>query len=464
MLTSGARLVHSGLVVLLAGATACGGRAAASSAGEAPRPARSRAGAPLPAPDPVELYRSMGLIAHGAPMPLTGRVSYVASGDPDTTFVLVTLALPSRALTFSHTGDRYQAAYRVEADVRQGGRETAALSAEEQVVVPNFRETTRGDESVLFQQVLRLAPGVHDMVLRVRDQGSDRAVVDTVDLRVPRLGVGTLGSPIPYYEVVLRSGRAVVPRLLVTPRATVTFGRDSVLPIYLEGYDRGPQTVHALVSAEVGGDVWRDSLTLQPRGEGDSLAVGVLELPVTRLGIGAVTLRVWRPGATDSVRTAVFVSFGSELPVGSFEDMLSYLRYFTAPQRLERLRATPVAERGRAWSQFLAETDPSPELEGHQGLQQYFARIQVANQRYRDDGGPGWLSDRGMAFVAFGDPDQVYEPNPMAVGQRNRQQIWIYRDEQLQLEYRDVNGFERWEMQPASEAAFQMALRRLHGG
>ena len=112
-----------------------------------------------------------------------------------------------------------------------------------------------------------------------------------------------------------------------------------------------------------------------------------------------MTLSVWRPGAADSVQTAVFVSFGRDLPVGSFEDMLSYLRFFTSPQRLERLRATPVAERGRAWLQFLAETDPEPVAEGHQGLQQYFARIQVANQRYREDAGPGWLTDRGMVFV-----------------------------------------------------------------
>lgn len=462
MLTSCARRVHAGLVVLSLGTAACWGRGVAVPAGEAPPPARNRAAAPPAPPDPVELYRGAGLIAHGAPMPMTGRVSYVASAVPDTTFALLTLAMPSRALTFSHTGDRYQAAYRVEATVTRDGRPTGSIAAEEAVVVPSFRETTRGDEAVLFQQVLRLAPGTHTMVLQVRDQGSDRGVLDTLDLLVPRLAAGSIGTPIPYYEAVLRTSRAQVPRLLVTPRATVTFGRDSVLPLYLEAYGAGPQTLHARVRAEVGGEVWGDTVALEPRA--DSLAVGLLQLPVERLGIGAVTVRVWRPGAADTVQAPVFVSFGSELPAGSFEDMLSYLRFFTSPQRLERLRATPPAERGRAWAQFLADTDPSPGQDGHQGLQQYFARIQVANQRYREEGGPGWLSDRGMAYVAFGDPDQVYEPNPMMVGQRNRRQIWIYRDAQLQLEFRDVTGFERWEMQPASEAALQMALRRLHGG
>ena len=37
-------------------------------------------------------------------------------------------------------------------------------------------------------------------------------------------------------------------------------------------------------------------------------------------------------------------------------------------------------------------------------------------------------------------------------------------DDQLQLEFRDATGFERWEMTTEAEAAFQAALRRLHGG
>ena len=446
------------LGVAALGACGSGGR---TPAGTSPPP-MTREGNPPPPADPVQLYRRMGLIAHGGEFPVTGRVSYVAGPTPDTTFALLTLALPSRGLSFTHTGDDYRATYSVDAEVREGSGGTARtlthVERQESVVVPNFRETTRGDESVLFQQLLRLAPGSYQLALKVRDGGSNRLVNDTTTLRVPRLDGTSVATPIPYYEIVVRPDRAAVPRLLATPRATVTFGRDSLLPLYVEGYGGG--VVQAAVRGDGAVQVWRDSLILEPRGGG--LGSAVLDVPVTFLGIGPAVVEVWAPGGRDTARAPVFVSFGDELPAASFEDMLSYLRFFTAPQRIEALRRAPLASRGAAWSAFLAATDPDPMQAGHQGLTQYFARLQIANQRYRQEGGAGWLSDRGMVYTAFGDPEQVFEPTATTMGQRNRVQIWIYREQRIQLEFRDVTGFDRWELTPTAQTDFYTALRRLH--
>lgn len=457
--------LRSAALLLLAASIACGGRRG-EAPGSSPRPAASR-NAPAP-PDPVQLYRRMGLIAHGAPLPVTGRLSYMASPSADTTFTILTLALSNRALTFSHTGQDYRATYAVDLEVRRSGDTTttpaAHHAAQEVVRVPTFRETTRTDESVLFQQVMRLAPGSYRLVLRVRDGGSERVVEDTTTLAVPRLGAGTLATPLPYYEAVVRRELAAVPRVLVTPRATVTFGHDSIMPLYLEAYGGGAAPVGATpvvvtASGEEGAVLWRDTLTLQPRDE--RLASGVLNVPVAYLGIGASTVAVSRPGTSDTMRAPLFVSFGDDLPAATFEDMLSYLRFFTAPARLETLRDASVAERPGAWRAFLAATDPDPEQPGNQALQQYFTRIQIANQRYREEAGPGWLSDRGMVYSAFGDPDQIYESAPGMVGTRNRFQVWLYRDRNVQLEFRDLTGFDRWELSPQSEGQFYAALRRL---
>ena len=455
------RPLRPAVLLLAAASIACGGGGRGEAPGSSPRPASAR-NAPAP-PDPVQLYRRMGLIAHGAPLPVTGRLSYMAGPSADTTFAILTLALSNRALTFTHSGEDYRATYTVDLDVRRGGDTAAAPAAhheaQEAVRVPTFRETTRTDESVLFQQVMRLAPGAYRLVLRLHDGGSERVVEDTTMVAVPRLGAGTLASPLPYYEAVVRTTLAAVPRVLVTPRATVTFGHDSIMPLYLEAYGSGPTPVVAAARGEGGEVLWRDTLTLQPRD--GQLSSGVLNVPVAFLGIGASTLAVSRPGSSDTMRTPLFVSFGDDLPAATFEDMLSYLRFFTTPARLDALRKAPVADRPRAWRAFLAATDPDPDEPGNQALQQYFTRMQVANQRYRDEAGPGWLSDRGMVYSAFGDPDQVYESGPGTVGQRNRFQIWLYRDRAVQLEFRDLNGFDRWELTPQAEGQFYGALRRM---
>lgn len=440
---------------------ACGGPARPTT-GASPRGGRT--GAPPPPPDPVALFRRMGLIAHGGELPVTGRVSFVAGPSPDTTFAVLTLAMPSRGLTFTHSGTDYRASYQVDAEVRAGGAEAATppaadVEARESVVVPTFRETLRTDESVLFQQVLRLAPGSYRLLLNVSDDGSERTVSDTSALSVPRLGGAGTATPIPYYELVVRPTVGDVPRLLATPRATVTFGRDSVLPLYLEAYGGSPW-VQAIARGDGGSIVWRDSVALEARTP--TLAAGLLTVPVSFLGIGASTVEVWQSGRADTARAPVFVTFGEDLPAATFDDMLSYLRFFSSPQRIDALRRAPVVDRARVWGEFLALTDPDPVEPGHQGLQQYFARMAVANQRYRQEGGVGWLTDRGMAFTAFGDPEQVFEPTTTSLGQRNRVQYWLYRGRQLQLEFRDMNGFDRWELTPASQGEFYAALRRLH--
>jgi GWxTD domain-containing protein len=105
----------------------------------------------------------------------------------------------------------------------------------------------------------------------------------------------------------------------------------------------------------------------------------------------------------------LFVSFGDELPIASFEDMLSYLRFYASPTRIKALREAASDMRSEAWSVFLAETDPVPTTPQHEGLQLYFSRIQRANLEFREEGSQGWLSDRGMVFVSLGEPDQILE-------------------------------------------------------
>lgn len=474
----GCRLPRAAAVVLAAmipalALTGCQGPGAGQRAGTRALPVRTDT--PPPPPDVVSAYRHAGLLAHGDPLPFAARVIHLASSSPETTLVLVTLALPSRSLTFAHSGDSYRAGYEVTVATAQGPRLMDSTTAREAVVVPSFRETVRTDESILFQRQLRLAPGVHELRLGVRDEGSGRVGTDTITMHVPRLDAGTLGTPAPYHVSEPRPTVASPPRLLVTPRATLTFSRDTVLRVYVEGYGAAGGedgaasriTVLATVSGEDGAEVWRDSATLAPTMGGGSLsggrelASGTLTLPAARLGMGAAVLHVWRPAGGDTVHAPLFITFGDALPAATFEDMLGYLRFFAAPSRLEALRRASSDERGAAWAALLDAAGGADGTSGEQVLQRYFARIQVANQRYRDEAGPGWLSDRGMVFTALGDPDLIEEPSRLGPFQQGGLQRWSYRELRLQLEFQDAAGFGHWRLTPASEVAFRATLARM---
>jgi GWxTD domain-containing protein len=246
--------------------------------------------------------------------------------------------------------------------------------------------------------------------------------------------------------------------LVPSPRATVVFGRDSVVPVYLEAYGAADRVaLRARVETE-GATLFVDSLPLTRRGPG--LHSGVFTVPVRRLGIGVTTIGFSRADAPqDTATVPVFVSFGDDLPVASFEQMLSYLRYFATPARLRLLREVTPEQRAEAWARFVASSDPSPTTPEHEGLRQYFLRLQAANMRFRDEGQQGWLTDRGMVFITLGEPEQVRESNPMDVGQRGRFLVWDYPSRRVTLLFQDQTGFGRWRLTPQSQGDFQAVAR-----
>jgi GWxTD domain-containing protein len=411
--------------------------------------------------DPAGLYRRAGLIAVTGPVSFVGTLGFFAGPHPDSTLALLTLSLPARALTFTRDGDRYRANYSVSATMR---RETAVVhrfEAKEAVRVATFRETSRGEESVIFQEYFELPPGTYTLAVAVEDGAGLRKGEFQGEVIVPAAGRGGVLSSLPVHEAIPRASVDSLPQLVASPRSTAVFGRDTLLTAYVEVHELpSDQPVHAAVRGERGATLWSDSVSLSRAG---SFASGLVHIPVTPLGIGAVELLLWRQDGGDTTRTPFFVSFGDDLPVATFDDMLSYLRFYVAPsQRLVSLRDAPPEERTAAWTAFLRESDPEPTTPQHEGLQAYFARIQRANQDFREEGS-GWLSDRGMVFVALGDPDDI-QPNRSGMSQRGQSQTWLYYRHQLQLVFVDQTGFNRWRLTPNSELAFQNLLRREQGG
>jgi GWxTD domain-containing protein len=346
------------------------------------------------------------------------------------------------------------------------------LAADEVVRVGTFKETARTDESVLFYQYLVLAPGQYTLSAAMRDVESGRSSTVEAPLAVPRLGPGTLATPVVANEAAPRPRLDTLPRIAASARAAITFGQDSLVAVYMEGYGdalagaaaRLPVRVVARGERDV--VVWSDTTALAaaPRAAGDSAPVlyaGVARLPVARLGIGVVALTVSRLDAPrDTARAALFVSLGEDLPITGLDEVLSYLRYYAATERLRALRDTTAESRAAAWAAFLRDSDPVSVTAEHEGLRDYFARIRAANVRFTEEGVAGWLTDRGMAFVGIGEPDQIFDPGGPDVTVRGRQQIWDYRNPRLQLVFVDQSGFGRWRLTPGSMNEVQTVIRQ----
>jgi GWxTD domain-containing protein len=462
-------MIHRATLVLALAATAgCSRqRAVTNTPGSLPAPASTSLAGERPR-DPTVVYNQMGLIATGNPLAYVGKIAYFAGPSPDSTMMLASVSIPNRALSFVRDGETYRAPYEIRLRVARGGVEVKMIESMEIVRVASFKEVNRTDESVIFQNYFRLAPGDYTVSFMVRDVSSNRSAMQEGSITVPRLSSGALSTPLLVYEARQRSTLDSVPRLLASPRSSAVFGQDSTISVYLEAYGQQPTLpVSFVVQNDRGAVTLRDTAILQRSG---GLLSGAVAIPISRVGIGIANVTFTRSDATDTVRTPVFVSFGSDIPLLSYEELINQLRYYVSPERLRSLREMPVDQRGNAWAAFLKSSDPAPATAEHEGLSAYFSRLELAGLRFRDDGPStrgGWLSDRARVFVVMGEPDQIYEQNTnsalsrTSIAQRGRLQFWEYGQYRVRLVFYDDTGSGRWRMTPASETEFQNINARL---
>jgi len=96
----------------------------------------------------------MGLLAEGGDTPFVGSVSFLASKSPDSTVFLLTVSVPTRALTFVRENDRYRASYSATLSLARNNEAARRFESHQIVRVAAFKETSRSDESILYQQIV----------------------------------------------------------------------------------------------------------------------------------------------------------------------------------------------------------------------------------------------------------------------------------------------------------------------
>lgn len=397
-------------------------------------------------------YQKLGRLAAAEPLPFVGTVAF-AAGQGDSVITLLGLSLENRALSFQREGNLFVARYRVSISFQREGVRPVELTRDEIVRVPTFQETLRADESVLFQQVLRLTPGAYNVTVTVRDATSTAESRAQGRYTAPVFQPGTTSAPILAYQATGRGSRTEPLSVVLNPRGTVGYGSDTLLA-YIEGYDfPGPTTIPFEVLDEQQEVIYTDSLHF--RG-GRPVESQVLRLAPDSISLGELRLIVGSGPARRQV--SALVSFSQAWVITNFDEMLDLLRYFGQDPRVNAMRKAPASERSRLWRQFYADTDPNKLTPENEALNQYFGRISAANARFNDEGVPGWRTDRGEVFIALGPPDESIESSP---GNAGRVVRWSYLNLRLALFFQDETGFGRLRLTPGSRAEFERTLNRV---
>ncbi|MGH7528371.1 MAG: hypothetical protein ACREMX_16880, partial [Gemmatimonadales bacterium] len=270
----------------------------------------------------TQFYQRLGRLAAADPLPFVGTVAF-AAGPADSVIAILGLSLENRAFAFQREANVFVARYRVTLSFQRTGAPSVDVTREEVVRVPTFQETQRADESVLFQQILRIVPGTYKVSVTVRDPGSTSESRASADFTAPKFEAGTTSAPILAYQATGRGGLADPLSVVLNPRGAVGYGSDTLLA-YVEGYGySGPSKVPFKVYDEQDRVIHDDSLKF--RG-GRPVESQVIRLAPDSVSLGELRLVV---GSGDRERkVSAVVSFTQAWVVTNFEEMLELLRYF----------------------------------------------------------------------------------------------------------------------------------------
>lgn len=401
----------------------------------------------------TQFYQGLGRLAAGEPLPFVGTVAFAAA-PADSVIGILGLSLENRALAFQREGNTFVARYRVSLSFRREGAPSVDVAREELVRVPTFQETLRNEESVLFQQVLRLVPGTYKVAVTVRDVGSTSESRAEATFTAPDFGPGSVSAPILAYQATGRGDLADPLSIVLNPRGSVGYGSDTLLA-YIEGYNfTRPTDVPFKVLDEQQHVIHQDELRFRGGREVESQ---VVRLAPDSVALGEMRLVVGE-GSTEREVSAL-VSFTQAWVVTNFDEMLDLLRYFGHDDKVAAMRKAPPSERARLWRDFYTSTDPNNVTPENEALNLYFSRLAQANARFTDEGIPGWRTDRGEVYINLGPPDEAIENSPGTTA--NRVVRWTYINLRLEIFFRDESGFGRLRLLPSSRAEYERVLARV---
>ncbi len=405
--------------------------------------------------DMPAVYRSMGRLAAGPPLPFVGTMA-VAAGPGDSVKAILGLSIENRALSFRKDGASFLAQYRVEMYLESPDAPPIRFARDQEVRVTEFAETMRNDESVLFQQLFHLKSGAYRVTVSVRDPVSGRQTQSDANFVAPDFAAASYSAPILAYQVTGRRSRDQDLAVVLSPRGTVSYGGDTLLAL-VEGYNyTAPTNVPFEIIDDFDSIVTRDTLRFTGAREVESQVIRIVP---DNQPLGELRIRV----GTDSAmrQTSALVSFSGAWILTNYSDMLDLLRYFGHEDLIKQLKKASPDDRPRLWQEFYRKTDPVPATPENEALDQYFGRMAIANQRFTDEEVPGWRTDRGMVFITLGDPEEIYNGSSTTQGRIIR---WTYTQLRLEVVFEDTSAVSRFRLTSDSRAAYERVLSRVRRG
>lgn len=357
------------------------------------------------------------------PLPVSARILNLPGSEDNTAMVVFFAELRYSDLQFIKTESGYSGEVEVTFSiVEKNTKENVQLIDRRYTAqTTDFDETLDRKKSLRITEKLHIPPGEYMANILVTDhyartQGGISRPLKVADLRT------TFSISKPFFSW---DSLASVNFDRMIPLTNREFMQDFFALLVLGGLQAGEPAEVVMEFSDSRGEVlYTVERRLQPQ---QAIEYVSLRVPSQKLALGVTkfTFRLHQGKKQAESETSLFVNV-SNLPK-DFNNIASFIepmRYIMSSDEWQEMENATPERRVELFNEFWRERDPTEDDDENPLMEEFFRRVEEANQRFRWGGEEGWETDRGRIYIIYGAPDNVIEQKSYRSGASYL--IWVY--------------------------------------
>ncbi len=325
---------------------------------------------------------------------------------------------------------------------------------QEEVLTNNIDEINSTRLSKLSKVTFNLPPGEYKVIIELKDLETLKMGQQEQSIILRNYATQTMvTSDIIYLDYLYENEDG---NYELNPKVSGLRYEDSNLYAYFEVYNipdlDSVQIEYEIVNAE-NKVILAEKYWLRSRG---AITKSVLEIPVDNLQHGRYSTQVHLTNNGLKVNLErPFNWYWEELPksLTSLDEAIEVLKYLISTKDLNKLKIADKNKQYKEYVKFWKSLDPTPETYDNELRDEYYQRIQYANDNFFGLNKEGWKTDMGWVYIKIGLPDAIdrtpYEQRITGISQRSvkASEIWDYYKYNRKLLFLDENGFGEYRLE-----------------
>jgi len=359
---------------------------------------------------------------------------------PEGAVVEFSYSLPYDQVQFVAAGQQFKAAYSFSVIVMDPrGRQVAGDSWERNLTVEKYQELQKGNYLVCDTFCLALLPGRYKFLITCTDNNSERRGESEMTTEIRKSPAGKLAISGLRFQKVL--GEGTIP----WPKRQYGDGNGDINFSY-RVYTAGPESLslsYELLRFGSTIDAWSQKEIMPVTGAQTDIIKSVITDSLLT-GSYVLKLQVQQADQLVSTSESLFVRNSKFITAKDYREQIDQLAYISRGRELDSLRQASPALRETLLTRFWQIRDPDTTTSVNEFRDEYFDRVNYANEHFGSVFRPGWKTDMGMVYILYGLADEI-ERHPFELDYPSYE-IWYYYSTGSRFVFMDRKGIGDYEL------------------